>query len=74
MKKHEFAICINNCGYEVSLETRKLYEVLDDPDAEKHHQIRVIDESGEDYLYPASFFDRITLPNHLQSMFYMLPT
>ena len=62
MNKHEFAICINNCGYEVSLETRKLYEVLDDSDAEKHHQIRVIDESGEDYLYPASLFDRITLP------------
>ncbi len=62
MNKHEFAICINNYGYEVSLETRKLYEVLIDSDAEKHHQIRVIDESGEDYLYPASLFDRVTLP------------
>jgi hypothetical protein len=62
MNKHEFAICINNCGYEVSLETRKLYEVLNDSDAEKHQQIRVIDESGEDYLYPASLFDRISLP------------
>jgi len=62
MNKHEFAICINNRGYEVSLETRKLYEILVDVDAEKHHQIRVIDESGEDYLYPASLFDRITLP------------
>ncbi|MFA5984229.1 MAG: hypothetical protein WC782_09445 [Methylococcaceae bacterium] len=62
MNTHEFAICINNCGYEVSLETRKLYKVILDPDAEKHHQVRVIDESGEDYLYPASFFDRITLP------------
>lgn len=65
MNKHEFVICINNCGYEVSLETRKLYEVLVDHDAEKHHQIRVIDESGEDYLYPASFFDRITLPSQI---------
>jgi hypothetical protein len=65
MNKHEFAICINNSGYEVSLEPRKLYEVLSDPDAEKHHQIRVIDESGEDYLYPASFFDRITLPSQV---------
>ena len=62
MNKHEFAICISNYGYEVSLETRKLYEVLIDSDAEKHHQIRVIDESGEDYLYPAFLFDRITLP------------
>lgn len=50
MSKHEFAICINNRGYEVSLEPRKLYEVLADTDAEKHNQIRVIDESGEDYL------------------------
>jgi hypothetical protein len=62
MNKHEFAICINNRGYEVSLETRKLYEIVVDADAEKYHQIRVIDESGEDYLYPASLFDRITLP------------
>jgi hypothetical protein len=62
MNKHEFVICINNHGYEVSLETRKLYEVVVDPDAEKHHQIRVIDESGEDYLYPVALFDRITLP------------
>ncbi|KJV06341.1 hypothetical protein [Methylocucumis oryzae] len=65
MNKHEFAICINNRGYEVSLETRKLYEILADADAEKHQQIRVIDESGEDYLYPASLFDRITLPAHV---------
>jgi len=62
MNKHEFVICINNRGYEVSLEPRKLYEILADADAEKHQQIRVIDESGEDYLYPASLFDRITLP------------
>ena len=65
MNKHEFAICINNCGYEVSLETRKLYEVLNDSDAEKHQQIRVIDESGEDYLYPTSLFDRISLPSQV---------
>lgn len=63
MNKHEFAICIDNCGYEVSLEMRKLYEVVADPDAEKHGQIRVIDESGEDYLYPVSAFDRVSLPD-----------
>ena len=62
MNEHEFAVCINNQCYEVSLEARKLYEVLADADAEKHQQIRVIDESGEDYLYPAALFDRITLP------------
>jgi hypothetical protein len=62
MNKHEFVICVDNHGYEVSLEMRKLYEVMPDDDAEKHGQIRVIDESGEDYLYPATLFDRVTLP------------
>lgn len=61
MKRH-FMICINNLGYEASLEKRKLYEVLTDKEAEKHNQIRAIDESGEDYLYPAQFFASITLP------------
>ncbi|MCI0653147.1 MAG: hypothetical protein L0Y39_01525 [Methylococcaceae bacterium] len=62
MNKHEFVICVDNHGYEVSLEMRKLYEVIADPDAEQHGQIRVIDESGEDYLYPARAFSRISLP------------
>lgn len=62
MNKHEFAICIDNRGYEVSLDVRKLYEVVADADAEKHGQIRVIDESNEDYLYPATLFDRVSLP------------
>jgi hypothetical protein len=44
---------------------RKLYEIITDAGAEKHNQIRVIDESGEDYLYPATLFDRITLPPHV---------
>ena len=51
MRKH-FMICVENSSYESSLEIRKLYEVLTDRAAEKHHQLRVIDESGEDYLYP----------------------
>lgn len=56
-----FAVCIRNDGYDVSLEPRKIYEVLPDRDAVEHDQIRVIDESGEDYLYPASFFALIVL-------------
>jgi hypothetical protein len=44
------------------LETRKLYQVIRDPDAVKHKQLRVIDESGEDYLYPESYFTPIDLP------------
>ncbi len=43
-------------GYEVSLEPRKLYQVLPDSEAAKHHQVRIVDESGDDYLYPESFF------------------
>jgi hypothetical protein len=56
---------INAIRYEVSLEMRKLYEIVADADAEKHGQIRVIDESGEDYLYPVTAFDRIDLPDSI---------
>ncbi len=62
MKKHQFVICIDNHGYEASLEMRKLYEIIEDVDADKHGQLRVIDESGEDYLYSATFFDHVSLP------------
>jgi hypothetical protein len=50
-EKH-FAVCVRNDEYEGALELRKIYEVLEDPDAEPHDLVRVIDESGEDYLYP----------------------
>jgi hypothetical protein len=62
MKRH-FMICVDNRGYEASLEIRKIYEVLTDREAERHHQIRVIDESGEDYLYPEIYFAPIRLPS-----------
>jgi hypothetical protein len=58
----QFVICIENEGYEVSLERRKIYRVLPDPDAAKHRQIQVIDESGDYYLYPQRFFARIEFP------------
>jgi hypothetical protein len=51
-----FVICISNEGYQASLETRKVYQEIPDPDAAKDNLIRVIDESGEDYLFPASMF------------------
>ena len=41
---------------------RKLYEIIEDADADKHGQLRVIDEFGEDYLYSAAHFNRISLP------------
>jgi hypothetical protein len=58
----QFVVCIKNEGYGVSLERRKIYITLRDPAAEKHGLIRVIDESGEDYLYPKTFFRSIALP------------
>jgi len=50
---------------EVSLEPRKLYQVLPDSEAAKHHQLRIADESGDDYLYPGSFFLAISLPERI---------
>jgi hypothetical protein len=49
-------VCLHNEGYEASLEARKFYLALRDPDAEAHGQVRVVDESGEDYLFPAARF------------------
>ncbi|HEX8693887.1 MAG TPA: hypothetical protein VF746_15805 [Longimicrobium sp.] len=60
--KGRFAVCVENGEYEASLQTRKFYEVLPDPDAERHGHIRVIDECGEDYLYPRSYFLELDLP------------
>jgi hypothetical protein len=56
-------ICVNNRGYEASLEVRKIYEVINDKAAEKHRQLRVIDESGEDYLFPDDYFAPVRLPS-----------
>ena len=64
--RKRFAVCLRNEGYEVSLEKRKIYEVLRDLEAERHDQVRVVDESGEDYLYPESFFAEIELPKPLR--------
>ncbi len=61
MANAQFVICIDNTGYEVSLERRKLYQLVPDNEAAKHHQLRVADESGEDYLYPESCFVPVTL-------------
>lgn len=57
-----FAICLNNTDYPASLELHKVYQVIPDDDAMRDGDIRVIDESGEDYLYPAGYFAVIELP------------
>lgn len=66
MKTKQFAVCLRNDGYEVSLERRKIYQVLPDPGAAKHRQVRVIDESGDDYLYPQNFFAPLELPQPIR--------
>jgi len=58
----KFGVCIKNRGYPASLETRKIYEMLADPWAAARGLVRVIDESGEDYLFPATYFAAIDLP------------
>lgn len=67
----EFVVCIKNTNYEASLEVRKIYQVLPDSKANSHQMIRVIDESGEDYLYPDSYFMLIELPTPLQQVLEM---
>jgi hypothetical protein len=61
-----FAICINNSEYPASLEMHKIYRVLPDEDAEQDGDLRVIDESGEDYLFPADYFMMLELPAEVQ--------
>lgn len=62
----QFAICINNSEYPASLELHKIYRVLTDEDAEQDGDLRVIDESGEDYLFPADYFMLLELPAEVQ--------
>jgi hypothetical protein len=65
-REAQFVICIGNTGYAASLELRKIYQVLADKAGGKHGQIRVIDESGEDYLYPEEFFVPVRLPQSVE--------
>ena len=58
----QLAVCIDNRHYPASLELRKIYRVTPDPVAARHGQIRIVDESGEDYLYPQVCFLPIKLP------------
>ena len=57
---------MDNTEYSASLERRKIYQVLPDEQAEQHSLVRVIDESGEDYLYPSSYFLPVDLPQPVQ--------
>ncbi len=62
-----FVVCVRNTGYPASLEVRKIYQAVADQAAESHGLVRIIDESGEDYLYPEKFFLPLDLPRSLES-------
>ena len=66
LKLHQLVICVKNDDYPASLEKRKIYEAIPDHDAMKYKQVRVIDESGEDYLYPEEYFIPVTLPKNVE--------
>ena len=57
-----FAVCLNNSAYKASLELHKIYRIIPDDDAAEDGDIRIVDESGEDYLYPARWFVPVKLP------------
>ncbi|CAN2039499.1 conserved hypothetical protein [Candidatus Magnetomoraceae bacterium gMMP-15] len=72
MKQYEntikFAVCIDNAEYPASLEMHKLYRMLPDDDAALDGDIRIVDESGEDYLYPKEFFLLIDIPDDRKNL------
>ncbi len=61
-----FVVCINNAEYPASLELHKIYRVVPDEDAALEGDVRVIDESGEDYLYPAAWFVPLEVPREVE--------
>jgi hypothetical protein len=64
--KQNYVLCVKNNGYDASLEVRKLYKFIPDKTVEKHNQIRIIDESGEDYVYPGDFFMDLRIPQSVE--------
>lgn len=65
-RTQQLVVCVENGDFPASLEKRKIYVALADREAEKQSLIRVIDESGEDYLYPKSLFRAIALPQSVR--------
>jgi len=64
---HRFAVCICNDDYPAALELHKIYRVLPDAQGERCGMIRIVDESGDDYLYPAELFRPLNLPDSLEA-------
>jgi hypothetical protein len=63
----QYVVCLRNEGYAASLERHKIYRILVDEEAERMGDLRVIDESGEDYLYPADWFTAIRVPQKVEA-------
>ena len=63
----EFVVCIQNSGYPASLELHKIYRVVPDEEAIRDGDLRIVDESGEDYLYPAEWFAAVELPRRVKT-------
>jgi hypothetical protein len=68
-RKKRYVLCVSNNNYPASLEVRKIYQHIPDLKAESHGQIRVIDESGEDYLFPSDLFIAIEVPQEAARVF-----
>lgn len=64
--KKRFVVCTRNEDYKASLEIRKIYLTVPDKEAAEHHLIRIVDESGEEYLYPEEYFVSIELPHETE--------
>jgi hypothetical protein len=62
----QFAVCISNKGYAASLEVRKIYRLIPDKAGAKHGLVRVVDEMGEDYLFPEEYFVSLRLPQAVE--------
>lgn len=68
-RPHRYVLCVRNRGYTAALEVRKVYRVRSDLGAEGRGLIRVIDESGADYMFPATFFVPVDLPRKAMAVF-----
>ena len=67
--KQQFALCIDSGDYPASLEPWKIYRVMQDKEAEQHDLMRVVDESGEEYLHPKRLFKLVALPARLRRLY-----
>lgn len=68
-RSRQFFLCVGNKGYAGSLQVRTIYAAISDLDAESHGMLRIVDESGEDYLFPASLFVPVEIPEAAAKVF-----